>query len=729
MGAHSMKLNFVSAAVVATLALAGCSGGGPTTSGTGSGSGECTSNCGGTTTPGSVAVALSSNTVTSAAPATVTATVLDGNSQPVSGAVVNFAVNPAIGSLSASAALTDASGVASVTLSPATSTTSGADNVSVSVTVGSNTVTAARGYQINATTAQFSSLTSNTGTTSADALAAYGQAVLTAKMTGVTAAAPVTVAVTSTCVAAGKATISPSTVTDSSGTVAFTYKDTGCGATMAADTITTSISGTSTSISSQLYLTSPVANSLAFNAATPSTIFLKGSGNVESSTVTFKVVDTAGNPLPGQHVTLTLSSYAGGVTLDQKDESELASSPDVQVSDSNGLVSGIVNSGTVPTPVRVIAKLPSGVSTVSSNLAIVTGLPSQMNFSMSQGTINIEGATRDGTSNTYTIYAADRSGNPVPDGTTILFWAEGGQIEGTKSTALVNGLATTTAQFVSADPRPADGRVTVLAYAIGEESFVDTTGTNVWSTGEAFQDLGNVVKNKLFDGIYDPANDEVVSLSALGSGAGGKACVSYAGTHPEFALNNTIPNQPNTCDATWTGKTYVRRATETVFSTSNANPMVRKTVLNDGGGVNGECKSILIYETPPTLGPQVAEYPLGAPGNSNLYVGAGTSGSFDFRYSDANTVRLNPMPAGTKITATSADPTNGLSSVSVGPVNSFTVPSTADANWVPLSYVFASPNGILSNVGGLTLSFTSPAGLVTSAFVTLNRANPPTPCP
>ena len=72
----------------------------------------------------------------------------------------------------------------------------------------------------------------------------------------------------------------------------------------------------------------------------------------------------------------------------------------------------ILNSGTIPTPVRVKATLAgSSISTVSSSLSIAVGLPSQLNFSLSQGTKNIEGYNIDGTPNTYQIIASDRSGS------------------------------------------------------------------------------------------------------------------------------------------------------------------------------------------------------------------------------------------------------------------------------------------------------------------------------
>lgn len=704
--------------VVMALVLAGCSAGGD--QGT-------KSSGGGTVTPvPTLAVSLSSTTVSAASPATVSATVHDASGNAVAGTVVNFAVNPAVGALSSTAALTDSSGIASVTLSPAAAAGTGADVVTATATVAGTALTSTTGYQLSATTASLTSFTSSAGTSATDKLPAYAQAVLTANLSGVSPSAPATLSVTSSCIAAGKASISPATTSNSSGVASFVYKDTGgCGSVLTTDTVTISVSGSGTSSTAQVFLTSPTANSITFTSAAPSTIYLKGSGNIESSTVKFEVVDTDGNALPGQVVTLNLSTFAGGLLLNQ------GTQPVVETSDANGFVSAIVNSGTVPTPVRVTATLASGVSTVSSNLAVVTGLPSELNFSMSQKTFNIEGWNFDGTPNTYTIYAADRSGNPVPDGTSVLFWAEGGQVQGSTTTTTTGGISSTTASYVSSSPRPNDGRVTVLAYAIGEESFLDLAGSNVYQAGDPFQDLGNVVKSKLYDGQYDSANDEIVSLSALGASSSGVACASSGASYPQFALNNTIPNQPNTCDGKWTGKTYVRRAAETVLSSVNPNPLLPAALLPSN------CVGRSIYAAPQTLGSAVRVFP--AVLNPTIYVGAGqTGGAFQILAADDNSIRINPMAAGSIISAAPVSG-SGITSASVAVAGGqYTYPSTPEAEYVPINFAFTSttvtptsgaasgvPTTTYATSGALTLQFTSnPSHTTTAVTINVQAAAP-----
>ncbi len=719
---NEMLKTLVATAVVG-VALAGCSAGGLNCDQNPSATG-CQNTSGSTpvvATP-TLTAGLSSSTVTTGAPATVTATLTDANGAPVVGSVVNFSVAPTVGLLSATSALTDSNGHAVVLLSPATGASVGADTVNVTATVDGVVVTGKVGYQTSAVTAAFGAFTTDLGADASSKLAAYGQSDLTLAITGVSSAAPAALTVTSDCVSRGKATISPASTTNTTGTATFIYKDTGgCGSVLANDTVTANITGSSVAAATvKVFLTSPAVNSLTFDSASPSTIYLKGSGYTESSTVKFKVVDTAGNPLPGQKVDLTLSTFAGGVLLDQ------GTSPKQKTSDAGGFVSTIINSGTVPTPVRVIATLDgTAISTVSSNLSIVTGLPTQLQFSLSEKTINIEGANVDGTTNAYTVRAADRSGNPVPDGTAVIYWAEGGQIQGTADTTTTNGIASATASFVSQDPRPADGRATIVAYAIGEESFIDLNGNNVWDAGEPFQDLGDVYKDVHFDGIYDAAHDEYVSLSQLNAGANSQTCNDQTAAYPQFVTNNPsstlgglTPNRLGTCDGTWSGKTYVRRAIETVFSTSQPDMLWAgrsTTVANEG--LDATCVTVSKLEQPPTINPTPTTLYKVA-GDMTWYSGGSATGSLNFIVGDRNSVRLNPMPAGSLVAV-------GASSIglTVSLLGGSPVANSSSATPASVTYTLLG-----TTTGTFALTVTSPSGVATTYPITVVAGPRPTAC-
>src|SRR5690606_24164533 len=130
--------------------------------------------------------------------------------------------------------------------------------------------------------------------------------------------------------------------------------------------------------------------------------------------------DSAGNPVAGSSVTLTVSNAAAaaGVLFADNDSRTYTS-----VTDASGVITGNVRSGSVPTPVLVNAVLGSNpaVNAASGGLAVNSGAPVQNFFSMSASSYNIEGAGYDGEIATITVFVADRLAQPVPDGTVISF--------------------------------------------------------------------------------------------------------------------------------------------------------------------------------------------------------------------------------------------------------------------------------------------------------------------
>lgn len=670
-------------------------GGGSTGGGTGGGSTV--------TDTATVSLALSSTTVTAGAPATVTATVKNKAGSPIPGLVVKFSTDGGLGAFSAPSALTDANGVASVVLSPAQSTTAGADSVKATITYLEKEYSAKTGFQLTATNVTISSFTSDVAN-----LSAYGQANLTVALAGTSANSAVSIAITSSCTTAGKGTITPANQTTTTGRATFTFRDGGCGAVASSENLQISVAGTTLTQSLTLPVSSPLASSIGFVSASPSNIYLRGSGLVENSNVIFQVKDANNNGLPGQTVVLEPTVLVGGLTLDG------GSTSVSKITDSEGKVIVRVNSGTVPTPVRIKATLQgSSISTVSSVLAVAVGLPSQLNFSLAQGTINIEGYDLQGTPNTYTVIASDRLGNPVPDGTAINFVTEAGQVQAIKQTATSDkGIASTTANFVTADPVPADGRVTVVAYALGEKSFFDLNGNNVYDLGEDFQDLGDIYLDRKFDGLYSGTEDQFISLS---TNAGQSVSACDMAKAPLMKLGPDIPSRPETCSKAW-GRAYVRRAVETVFSTSRARPLWGTGWHPNAMGPGGNCIAPVSLSTAfriegvatvaRTIEYRQLAYRL--VDFSDLY-GVGAQGALSFTVADGNPVAYNPMPAGTVITAAA---TSGLAvTVMYGtPVANTNMPTGAQ---ISFKFDDVTPSGTI------TVNFKSPSGLVSAASINL----------
>lgn len=698
-------------------------GGGGSGTGTGTGGGTDTGTGAGSSTNSTtpvISVVLSSQIVTAASPAIVTAKVESTAGAAIPGQVVNFSTENSRGTFSANSALTDGNGLATVTLTPSSTATAGADNVKVSVTVGSKTASASAGFQLTATDVSIASFTSDIGAATLDA---YGQTALTVTLAGATAGTPVSITVSSACVSKGKATLTPTTATTSTGSAVFTYRDNGCGATDRVDGLQASVIGTAANASLQLNLTSPQAASISFVSATPETIFLKGSGFVENSNVTFQVRDANGAGVPGQSVLLEPTTLAGGLLIDG------GSVPVTKQTDSDGKVIVRVNAGTVPTPVRIKATLQAAtsISTVSSSLAIAVGLPSQNNFSLSQRTINIEGWDIDGTTNAYTVIASDRMGNPVPAGTAVNFVAEGGQVEAIRFVALSNGLSSAVANFQSSSPRPSDGRITILAYALGEESFLDSNGNNVFDAGEDYQDLGDVFLDRLFNGTYNALEDQFISLGVSGTDAcrvATSSLLQLTAASPSRATSETGASL-STCVAGW-GRAYVRKAVQTVLSTSAARPMWG-TAWPAGAFSATTCPAgvpLLTGYTASDAPVRSTFFPFGTAPISNL----GKTGVISFFAADANPIvagdlrsgAFNPMAAGTVVSLAS---TAGLA---VSVAGGSPVPSTATPSSVAISYGFDDT----ATEGTVTVTFTTPGRFSTSIAQRLVRGAPTgTLCP
>ncbi len=258
---------------------------------------------------------------------------------------------------------------------------------------------------------------------------------------------------------------------------------------------------------------STLAGTIEFVSATPNLIGLDGTTNFSQlpsqSTLEFVVKDNQTNPTYGQTVNFSLTTNVGGILVD----------PASAITDIEGKVSVVVKSGTVPTAIRVKAEVPgTSLYTLSSEVILSTGFPDQNSFSISAKILNPEAMDYDGEIVEITVKAGDINNNPVPDGTAIYFTTEGGVIQNSCQTQ--DGECSV--NWSSQAPRPTDGRLTILAYTQGEESFQDLNGTGRYETGidllltdmpEAYLDA-NENKIRDWDEIFvDFNNDQIYNLA------------------------------------------------------------------------------------------------------------------------------------------------------------------------------------------------------------------------
>lgn len=623
------KLQIAAALLASAIALAGCGGGGASGSGTGGASGGTGGSTGGgaTTTTPMVKLAVTTlagtatNTLTSGTPVNVSATVKDATGNPVSGAVVSFTTNSTLATFmpASGTALTGTNGVAGLSMNAASLTAAGATTLQASAQWA-----AADGKSVTATSGPMgiavgsASVTLGTMSIGSPSISAYGSTSVSVPVmvNGVAATVPISVSFTSGCVSSGKASIT-SPVTSVNGVATTTYKDNTCSSAPSGEAITASVAGISATATGNVIAAAPVANNVQFVSATPTVIATNGTGASslpQSAIVKFRVVDATNNAVPGKLVnfSLTPASTTSAVTL----------SSTSQTSDAAGEVSVSVTSGPVPTPVWVVAVLDADkkITSQSNALTITTGLPTQNFFSLSVSTHNIDGWSYDGALTTLTVIASDRLGNPAPDGTVVNFVSEGGQIQGgTSGLGTCTTVAGTCALTLkSANYRPVgettnlppanlagavqaldgngnpivinnngvagpslfvqNGRVAVLAYALGEKSFVDANGNNVWDAGETFYDLGDPFLDSNENGRWDNATaqpdlaEQFFNYQAVATPV---ACASQNTTTSPFtaaALPGSYadaPSKANTCSGLIGGtniKAYVRRGATIVFS-------------------------------------------------------------------------------------------------------------------------------------------------------------------
>lgn len=539
-------------ALAAAALLAGCGGGG-SDAGCSAFSTSCTtegSTSGGSTGSGSttaaaasITVEMSADTISASTPGTVTAVAKNADGTPAAGALVTFAVANGAATLTLERVKTDANGRATTTLQPVAGKI-GADIVVASFTPASSTtaLSAQAVFSVSATNVSLNAVTAAPAS-----ISSYGASVITVDVSGASSSAPVTVNFSSTCVTAGKAELSPASVTVTGTTASTTYQDKkGCAAT---DRISASISATSQQKQVDLVVAAPIAQSLEFVSASPDKICLAGSGCEISSKVSFKLKDQYNNPITNRTVRFSLDipnvAMLGSTSLP---------------TDASGVVTVSVTAKATPTPVRVRAQVTlddgSTLSTVSNALAINAGLPTQNAFSFSASTYNPDGWSRDGTESDIRVQLNDRFGNPVPDGTVVSFVTEGASVIPAKCTT-ASGVCMT--KFVTSNFRPLDGRITVLAYAQGEESFADADGDQKYTVGENFTDLGPVFidanENGVMDGAPLPPSEQ---SDALG----------------RFIGNEYIAGSP--LNQIWDGNTYVRMSRVFILADASLPPRLQE---------------------------------------------------------------------------------------------------------------------------------------------------------
>ncbi|MFT5635489.1 MAG: hypothetical protein ACI89T_000930 [Cognaticolwellia sp.] len=554
---------------------------------------------------------------------------------------------------------------------------------------------------------------------------------------------PVEVNFSSGCAVQSTATLS-SPITTSNGVATSTYLAQGCVGNDPIN-VTANAGGINLSANATISVLAADIGSIEFVSATPENIGIIGAGIVggsESSTVVFKVKDTDGNPYNNREVNFALNTNRGGINLSQNNAT----------SNAQGIVQTVVNSGTVGATVRVTASTEaldgSVVFTQSSQLVVSTGIPDQDSFSLSRGVANPEVWGVDNVEVPVMVLMADAFNNPVPDDTAIYFTTEGGAIE--PSCLTLNGRCSV--NWRSQNPRPAGktltnsfcsvaddtdpatfcartplengnnylgqeygGRATILATAIGEESFPDKNGNGRFDESEYSLFQGLDVGDKLYDlkeafvdhnedGVYNPAEssgetggelEEFTDFNSNGTfdiedGAyNGILCGLNDLTNPGTATaNQYCANHDDETDPTKKSeKVSTNVWGSAIIVMSGSSPFITVTATNDA-----------IVNTDPNFNSA----------DRTLYIAGESTGTVSIVIADLHN---QPMPAGTVVTFVegvgsilgSRSYTWPSHAVNGGSAFSVAVKGEAEPTSGPLQIQVETPGGLTTVFSGINI--------------------------
>ncbi|PTA49145.1 hypothetical protein C9I43_00705 [Shewanella morhuae] len=599
------------------------------------------------------------------------AILLDSASNGIDGVKVTFTAGSA--ALNPASTLTDTQGIAQVTYTPS-ATELGANTLTVTADYQGQSLQTSSLYEVlskdavnqegtlklgsfNGTVFNentlASTLTADTnGTYKVSAGGSFGvnaSLVLVANDGTITRVqSPSSISFSSDCTSNNSATLD-TPVTTLSGNASSTFQDTKCsGNSERSDQIiaTTVVGNQTLTASFPFTLQRQTLASLSFESAEPKQIRIKGAGGTgsnESSLVSFKVTSANGQPAAQQKVSFELDTVVGGLSFANGTANAQGQT------NSQGITSVRVLSGTVPTPVRVVATAVDAdtkevITSQSEQLTINTGLPQQLGFSLSSSNPNPETASIDGEKVTVTARLSDSFGNPAPNDTTVNFTTEGGQIE--PSCLTLDGACSV--NWTSSNPRVTDHRITVLAYALGHETFFDTNGNNQFDAADGTA----VIKACLQDGTPVSCSGNGLDIETFHSSGFSDLPTAFRDDNENFAYDSGEPYFDNLAAVTYSGadglfngpqcvknlcglnqanKTYVRKAVVMVMSGSKA----YFTLWQDGVKVYEDRKGQNILDNLSAIKP----------------INAGISGKFTVQfYDDADQIMPSATTLGVTVT-------------------------------------------------------------------------------
>lgn len=215
------------------------------------------------------------------------------------------------------------------------------------------------------------------------------------------------------------------------------------------------------------------AGSLAVTATSSTKLDINGIGN--TADITFQLKTRSGLPMADEQVNFSITEQGSGAKL----------SAAYGTTDANGLVTVTVTAGSKPGSILIRAlHANSTSSTLSETISIGTGLPQAKRFAFHANLYNPNAYNYSGGQKvSFTARATDSTGNPVRDGTTIIFSNE--------ETGSMPTECNTESGKCSVDWTPTrdgglpdDGRIQVAATINVAEEFNDNNNNFIFDDGD-----------------------------------------------------------------------------------------------------------------------------------------------------------------------------------------------------------------------------------------------------
>lgn len=550
--------------------------------------------------------------------------VTDENSEPVAGAKVSFeigATGVTLSQTTSGSMLTDSDGFARIFLKPTGTEVSGAYTISATATFEGNTATTDKTFSVQSTNVSLSAFSVESVNLSSGAQTALSLIISDAEGNALNG---VSVNLNASC-----GQIPAQITSDANGMVAVVYKSINDDDTLCSGPVTISANVGNSVRSTNITVQAPEATSIVYTS-NPLTLGIANSGSSATGEVEFTVYSNR-TPLANADVVLSLEKSPLGLSF-----GVLGNRSDISArTDENGNVSVNIYPGSTPGPVEIKASLSrdTRINALSKGISIASSRVTQDGLSISQGK-NVLDWSMDGDSTNITIRMVDRNGNSVPDGTVVNLTAEGGKVSPASCTT-TDGVCDVT--FSTQNPRPGDGRVSILAVVEGEKAYIDSNANNAWDEGvDTFvHNIGDTFRDDNENNVFD-VGEFIYPMTTQASGICENnldqfiqlkfptySQVRKDSFERSFISNFVSPNKANTCNSGL--DSIVRYQTIQLLSDgSNA----RFTLLNNLGNM---------------LTPQEIDSSA-----TMVNVRTNSGGFYD----------LNPMPSGTTIAASVVDKTD-----------------------------------------------------------------------